>query len=467
MKKSIVAFLIISLFFLACKNTPPVTGTSKKLTERNTAITKANSYSDLFLDSLAVEQFITLQQLNDTISNDMRSFYNARNYQFAWFNSEGLTEQTFAFNSLYDYTEDSARKSLDSRLDNLMTDDSIAPSASDADIIKTELSLTWRFINYAWTKYSDADTRAGILEGSIPAIKKPVLILAEETLVSGNEGVVNPSYNQLRKQLKTWVDSIRSRPDSAGGRVYKDSLTLQVQQLLVNMERMKWMPAAPQGRLILVNIPEFKLHVQNGNALAFDMDVVVGKEGHNTVMFSGNLNQVVFSPYWNLPESIVKKEIIPSMEKNKNYLEEKNMEITGEVNGLPVVRQLPGEKNDLGKVKFLFPNSFNIYFHDTPYKELFNKDKRAYSHGCIRLSDPAKMARYLLQDQPEWTPGKIDSAMNSETEKYVKVKEPVPVLISYYTTWADNNGTLKNAEDIYDHDAKLARRLFTDPKLLR
>src|SRR4029078_9045309 len=124
---------------------------------------------------------------------------------------------------------------------------------------------------------------------------------------------------------------------------------------------------------------------------------------------------------------IVKKEILPAIARNPNYLASQNMEITGNEGGLPVIRQLPGDKNSLGKVKFLFPNSFDIYFHDTPAKSLFSKDKRAYRHGCIRLSDPVKMAEYLLKDNSAWPTDKIIEAMNSGEQKFVSIKDPVPV----------------------------------------
>jgi murein L,D-transpeptidase YcbB/YkuD len=236
----------------------------------------------------------------------------------------------------------------------------------------------------------------------------------------------------------------------------------RIRLLLLNMGRMQWMVQEPQGQMIVVNIPEFILHVKEGKNEVFNMPVVVGKEGHSTMMFTGNLNQVVFSPYWNVPPSIVKNEIMPAMAKNPNYLASHNMESTGNEGGLPVIRQLPGPQNSLGKVKFLFPNSFNIYFHDTPAKSLFEKDKRAYSHGCIRLSDPVKMANYLLQGQPEWTPEKIDEAMNSGNEKYVKLKKPVPVLITYYTAWVDEAGALHFADDIYGHDEAAMAKMFAN-----
>jgi murein L,D-transpeptidase YcbB/YkuD len=148
------------------------------------------------------------------------------------------------------------------------------------------------------------------------------------------------------------------------------------------------------------------------------------------------------------------------MEKDPDYLSRNQMEITKEENGLPVVRQLPGDKNSLGKVKFLFPNSFNIYFHDTPAKSLFDKDVRAYSHGCIRLGEPEKMAEYLLKGDPRWTPDKIFEAMNSGEEKYVKLDNPVPVFITYYTAWVDESGKLNFREDIYGHDKEVAAKMF-------
>lgn len=150
------------------------------------------------------------------------------------------------------------------------------------------------------------------------------------------------------------------------------------------------------------------------------------------------------------------------MKKDKKYLEKRDMEITGNEGGLPVIRQLPGEKNALGKVKFLFPNSFDIYLHDTPQKDLFKKSVRDLSHGCIRLSDPKKLANYLLLNSKTWTPERIDSAMNCGKEIFVQLKKPVPVIITYYTSWVDK-GVLHFAEDIYEHDIEMARKMFTNP----
>ncbi len=229
----------------------------------------------------------------------------------------------------------------------------------------------------------------------------------------------------------------------------------RLMEILINMDRMRWMPQQPKGNLIIVNLPEFMLHVYDGKELVFDMVVVVGKVGNNTMMFNGDLNQLFFSPYWNVPQSIIKNEILPAIARNPNYLASKNMEKIGSG-----IRQKPGPGNALGKVKFIFPNSFNMYFHDTPSKSLFGRDKRAFSHGCIRLSEPQKMAEWLLRNDPEWNTEKIISAMNQTKEKWVKLKESIPVFIIYYTAWVDHNGELNFRDDVYQHDSELIKKMF-------
>jgi murein L,D-transpeptidase YcbB/YkuD len=146
------------------------------------------------------------------------------------------------------------------------------------------------------------------------------------------------------------------------------------------------------------------------------------------------------------------------MRRNRDYLWRNNYVQTGTENGLPVIRQLPGPKNALGQVKFLFPNNHNIYFHDSPAKSLFELRKRAFSHGCIRLAEPAKLAEYLLRDNPEWTPAKIATAMDAGKEQWVNLAAPVPIAITYFTAWVDNDGTLHFREDIYGHDKAAAKK---------
>jgi len=234
----------------------------------------------------------------------------------------------------------------------------------------------------------------------------------------------------------------------------------RIQQMLINLERMKWTPSIPETKFILVNIPEYRLHVFEANKEVLNMGIVVGKAANKTVIFSNELKNIVFSPYWNIPPSIVRTEILPEMRKNRNYLAHKNMEQYGTAEGLPQIRQKPGNTNSLGRVKFLFPNSYNIYLHDTPAKSLFAEEKRAFSHGCIRLAQPKKLAEYLLSERPEWTSAKIEQAMNKKTEVWVNMKQPVPVFITYFTSWVDKDGLLNFRDDLYGHDQNMASQMF-------
>jgi murein L,D-transpeptidase YcbB/YkuD len=545
MIKTLMYAGIIFSMLLSCndktdgkKSSSQKTEKEKKLTKRDFSITPANAYNDIFFDSMALVNYLAENKLDESLVRRMTSFYNARNYQFAWFTSNGLTEQARGFWNMHNYQttygKDSSlkNKTLQKRMDNYVEEaEGFNASSKDKNIMNTELLLTQHFIVYSLNNIDDGYIKRKEMERFIPTKRQDALLLADSLITKKHKDNkyyedVNNSYKLLKEKLKSYYDISKmggwpvipatvkklkpgaSSPEvlllkkrlsltgdmaadttpvftpalSAGISTFQERfgytptgvLTDQqvkdmnvpvnerIKQILINMGRMQWIIQEPKGKMIVVNIPEFILHVKDGAQKVFDMNVVVGKEGHNTMMFTGNLNQVVFSPYWNVPPSIVEKEILPAMSGNPNYLASHNMEQVGNDGDLPVIRQLPGDDNSLGKVKFLFPNSFNIYFHDTPAKSLFNKDKRAYSHGCIRLSDPTKMANYLLKDDPQWTPENIDAAMNSGTEKYVKLKDPVPVLITYYTAWVDEKGLLHFADDIYDHDKAIMRKMFTN-----
>ena len=229
--------------------------------------------------------------------------------------------------------------------------------------------------------------------------------------------------------------------------------------IAINLERLRWMPAMMDSNYIVVNIPAFQLIVFDSSKIQFKMPVIVGSASKNTIIFSDRMRYIVFSPYWNVPPSIVRAEILPGIRNNSNYLASKNMEITTH-GDLPTIRQLPGTSNSLGLVKFLFPNPYNIYLHDTPGKHLFAKQNRSLSHGCVRLSDARKMAGYLLRNDASWTAIKIDSAMHQQKEKWVTLKKTMPVFIAYFTSWVDSNGVLQFRKDIYNLDTQLEQLLF-------
>ena len=227
----------------------------------------------------------------------------------------------------------------------------------------------------------------------------------------------------------------------------------RIKQIMVNMERCRWIsPDISEAKeIIVVNIPSYQLNLFRDGKSAFECPVVVGAVMTKTVVFSGNMSYIVFSPYWNIPQSIINKDVKPGMAKNSNYLAKHNMEWN---NGQ--VRQKPGKNNSLGLVKFMFPNSHNIYLHDTPSKSLFEKDSRAFSHGCVRVGKPRDLAITLLKDDPEWTPERIDKAMNAGKETYYTLKHKIPVYIGYFTAWVGESGEINFYEDIYDRDQRLA-----------
>lgn len=233
----------------------------------------------------------------------------------------------------------------------------------------------------------------------------------------------------------------------------------RLRQILINLERLRWMPPEKDTNYILVNIPEFMMHVYDSGRLQFNINVIVGTSANSTVIFNDRLQYIVFSPYWNIPESIVRGEILPGIKKNPDYLLKHNMEIVKE-GIVPVIRQNPGPDNSLGLVKFLFPNNYNIYFHDTPNRNLFAQSNRSFSHGCIRVGEPRKLAQYLLRHNSSWTTEKIDSAMHLKKEKWVSLKKAIPVFIVYFTAWVDQEGQLNFRKDIYKHDEKMAMKLF-------
>lgn len=233
----------------------------------------------------------------------------------------------------------------------------------------------------------------------------------------------------------------------------------RIEQIIVNMERSRWVPVSQNKDYLLVNIPEFKLHVNSADKLLWSCNVVVGKDIHKTVVFSGELKYIVFRPYWNIPKSIVKNEVLRDMARNKNYLNQHNMEITGYQGGLPVIRQKPGITNSLGLVKFLFPNSYNIYLHDTPSKSLFNESERAFSHGCIRVSEPVKLAQFLLRNDASWNNDKIEAAMNTGGERTITLNDKVSVFIVYFTAFVDREGKINFRKDIYGRDHRLAEMM--------
>ncbi|MNK83317.1 murein L,D-transpeptidase [compost metagenome] len=230
------------------------------------------------------------------------------------------------------------------------------------------------------------------------------------------------------------------------------SLEAKVATLKLNMERCREISAliAASDEYVLVNVPSYELiYVKNGK-VQLTSPVFVGAPLTKTTIFNGEIDRIVFSPYWTVPQSIVQNELRSKIAADPNYLAEKNMEI---VNGQ--VRQKPGPDNSLGLVKFMFPNPDDIYMHDTPSKTLFDFEKRTFSHGCINVKMAKELAVAMLKDYPEWTQAKIDKAMDGKVENSFKLTKKVPIFITYFTSLVNEKGEVGFFQDVYEKDANL------------
>jgi len=261
------------------------------------------------------------------------------------------------------------------------------------------------------------------------------------------------------------------------------SISVRVQQLELSLERLRWLPELEPGPLIAVNIPSFRLwafgHGRDDVAAVLTMPVIVGRavKARETPVFIGEMRYIEFSPYWNVPPAILRSETVPRLERDPGYWESEGFEaVSIDGRGAPItaldaktleglrsgalrVRQRPGAKNALGAVKFVLPNTMDIYLHSTPAQQLFSQTRRDFSHGCIRVEDPPALAAFVLRDQPEWTPERIREAMESGKSNTATLARPIPVVLFYTTAIVDAAGRQFFTSDIYGLDAKLEAAL--------
>jgi murein L,D-transpeptidase YcbB/YkuD len=265
-------------------------------------------------------------------------------------------------------------------------------------------------------------------------------------------------------------------------RLFIDELNVtpreRIRQIMINMERCRWLPLPPDSRFIVINIPAFRLLFYDRKAIRWKDDIIVGKEGWNTTVFAGKLSSIVFNPYWVVPNTILAEELLDKIITIPDYLQLNHFEVVTSgyqkktVNPDSVdwrkidplrfpyeLRQLPGAWNALGKLKFVFPNSYSIYLHDTPSKGLFDKAERTFSHGCIRVAHAEKLAELLLENMPT---ERFRQLLREGYAKEVKMISPVPVFIVYFTAWVDDQGRMNFRKDIYGHDKRLGFELFGD-----
>ena len=305
-------------------------------------------------------------------------------------------------------------------------------------------------------------------------LEKSALQIADDTL----DAVTSMAL--VRFQVRHRLDI-----DGALGRATLDALNVplarRVQQIEFALERSRWLPSRLASPPIIVNIPQFELFAfrttEDREADLLIMDVVVGKAfpQNNTPVFVSDMKQVVLRPFWDVPRSILLNELLPQIKANPDWVAASGFEIVrgqgddGAVvpqspesvaaleSGALRLRQKPGPRNALGNAKFLFPNRYNVYLHDTPSQGAFAQSRRAASHGCVRVIDPPALARHVLRNNPEWTAERIAAAMNADAGTRITLAQPIRVYLIYSTALALEDGRVLFFEDIYHHDEKLAK----------
>lgn len=315
--------------------------------------------------------------------------------------------------------------------------------------------------------------------------------LARRLVALGDLAAGAPAGELYRDALVEAVKSFQLRhgmaPDGVLGKgtlaQLNTPVAARVRQIELTLERLRWTPLLLNERMIVVNVPEFALHayaLKDGGAMR-SMNVIVGKAlNTRTPLFVEEMRYIEFSPYWNIPPSIAKAETVPRLRRDPAHFAQQGLEFVGAdgavvgalseakldavLRGKLRIRQRPGPLNALGDIKFIFPNSDNIYLHHTPAPALFRRERRDLSHGCIRVEDPVALAQFVLRDQPEWTEEKIRAAMSSGKSSTLRLKQPLPVLIAYGTVMVKPDGRVYFFDDIYGNDKLLDKALRAQEK---
>ena len=361
----------------------------------------------------------------------------------------------------------------------------LAPSYRAYWIMKDELAFFLKLNDQSWPEiHFEKAIRAGESHQVIKQIRERLIKLRYK-LSDSTSSILD---EELEIQVKIFQNDWGLNSDGVIGKSTFEVLNslpfTLIGQLKVNMERYRWLPLQDSGIYIIINIANFKLDMISGLDTLISMRVQVGKGARATPVFDDRLSYIVFSPTWTVPQTILKEDVIPELLKGPEYLEKRKMTLLradgSELNykdidwstvtkdNFPyIIRQNPGSGNALGKIKFMFPNSYNVYLHDTPSKSYFALDARDVSSGCIRLEKPFDLAVILLTDQPEWSSARILNAMQQNTEQAVRLSIPVDVMITYITAWTDGNDRVQFRKDVYKRDGVVLGALNQNPGAAR
>ncbi len=336
-----------------------------------------------------------------------------------------------------------------------------------------------------WNKIDEGPTmKAGSQDSRIAALRKRLVASGDLSAIAGDSTIFDRELEEavMHFQRRHGLD-IDGSVGPAALSALNVPISERISQLIINLERWRWLPQDLGSRHVLVNIASFELDIVEKTRIVERMRVIVGKSYRRTPVFSDRITYLVVNPYWNVPHALAVNDILPKVKTKQSYLADDDFELLsgwgedmqlvdpGSVDWIGLsakrfpyrLRQKPGPKNALGKIKFMFPNQFNVYLHDTPERGLFAKATRSFSSGCIRVERPLALAEYLLRDQPQWAGGRLKAQIDSGIEQTIRLSEPIAIHILYWTAWADADGTVNFRSDVYDRDRPLFEALREEP----
>ncbi len=335
-----------------------------------------------------------------------------------------------------------------------------------------------------WPHIGGGALRLGSRGAGVARLRKRLMLSGD---LPPGAALDDPRFGRpLMEAVKLFQSRHGIRTDGVVGPGTRAALNVPVEtrirQLALNLERRRWLPDDLGRRHVVVNQPEYRLRVVENGKTVHETRVVIGKPTQQTPEFSDEIELVVLNPYWNVPRSIATKEILPILRRNPGYLSRKGMQLVNQ-RGKPVspyrinwsrqsrrgfnysIRQRPGAGNALGRIKFLFPNQHSVYLHDTPSKSLFSRPRRAFSHGCVRVQNPVRLAEVLMKPQFGWSRRTLAGKISTRRNQPIRLKQTIPVHLTYHTVWVGKEGAVHFADDMYGRDRRLAEVMdFADPK---
>jgi len=336
-----------------------------------------------------------------------------------------------------------------------------------------------------WAVIPDGSLRLGERSSSVAALRERLRLEDDLGPVETQDAElfdepVEQAVKKFQGRHGLTADGVVSAPTRAELNV---PVQRRVEQLELNLERWRWLPKDLGRRHIIVNIAAFELEVVEDEAVVMSMRVVVGRPFDRTPVLSDTMRYLVLNPYWHVPSNIATTELLPKLKRDPSYLARYKLRVfpssrldAQEIDPATVdwstitaanfpflLRQDPGPRNSLGRIKFMFLNKYHVYLHDTPARPLFEETQRDFSHGCIRIQHPIELAVYLLRDDPRWNRDAVLTALDDAEDRSVPLPEPMPIHLLYWTAWADGDGTIQFRRDIHDRDAPLFAALRAPP----